>query len=259
MAFSFLDIVMEAKGKKPIKITPDENYEKTDYTDGVEEEDNDEQTEDEPDDQEATPEDDNLEPEEDELQDDPEEGEDGEPTDYTETEEEIGDDGSATDGDGGTEEDQPSDYTSDGEEGSDDGITDDLDEPGDYTDIGDGDDLDAGDESPPEEGTEEAEGPTSDDRKNKALLEDLIKLKEIVGNFIDKTSTINGNDINQVKFTNQVNNNLNMLSKQIHNYIVFRFSRESYVRNLYFYNYSIEALNISINMVKKINGFKHNK
>lgn len=259
MAFDFLDIVMEAKGKKPIKITPDENYEKTDYTDDIEEENGDEQEEDEPDNQEATSEDDNLESEE---NDSPNDEEEGEPTDYTESEEELGDDELGDDGFGEDGENEASDYTSDGEDYTGDGSEnpDDADEPSDYTDDSFGDDGSEGGEAPPEEGEETGEeGPTSDDRKNKELLEDLIRLKEMVGNFIDKTSSINGNEISKVKFTNQLNNNLNLLSKQIHNYIVYRFSRETYVRNLYFYNYSVEALNISINMLKKINSFKHNK
>ena len=75
-----------------------------------------------------------------------------------------------------------------------------TDEPSDYTDDSIGDDSGEGDEAPPEEGMEEGEeGPTSDDRKNKALLEDLIRLKGMVINFIDKTSSINGNNVSKVK------------------------------------------------------------
>ena len=168
----------------------------------------------------------------------------------------MGDDGSGEDDDN----DEVSDYTEDGDDAGGDDLEDPdgSDEPDDYTDDSDGTD-DMGEESE-ETGEEETEeGPTPDERKNKALLDDLIQLKEMVVNFIDKTSTINRDEISKVKYTNQINNNLNLLSKQIHTYIVYRFSRETYVRNLYFYNYSVEALNICINMLKKINSFKDNK
>lgn len=259
MAANFLDLVMEAKGRKPIKINPNEDHDATDYTDDVEGDEVDEQETDELDNDEETSEDDNNESEEDDLSDEPEEVNDEDVTDYTETEEEIGDDNGPDDTDnGGSEEDEPTDYTSyDDEAGGDGSETgDDSDQPSDYSDDGNGDDYSEGDENAPEEGEE---GPTSEDRKNKALLDDLIRLKDMVTNFIDKTSSINGTDVSQVKFVNQVNNNLGALSRQIHNYIIFRFSNESYIRNLYFYNNSVEALNISINMLKKINGFKHNK
>ena len=242
MAIDFLDILMEAKSKKPIKISATDD-DQTDYTeDETSEEDTDEDTD-----------------EDEETSDDTEEldMDDEQPTDYTDSGEE--DEGEEETDDGEThedtpEDDEPTDYTDSEEEVGDD-------YPTDYTDDPDSDDgSDEMSEEPSENMTEEEEeGPTDDERKNKSLLEDLIRLKEIVGNFIDKTSTINGNDISNVKITNQLTNNLSQLSKQIHNYIVYRFSKETYVRNLYFYNYSVEALNISINMLKKINSFKHNK
>lgn len=252
MAIDFLDILMEAKSKKPIKISATDD-DQTDYTEddaSDEETDTDEEADDTEDEEETSDEEDEAtdytdDSEEDEEEVDEEETdeddapEEDEPTDYTDSEEEVGDG-----------EEEPTDYA-DGEE---------VDEPTDYTDVADSEDgSDENGEEPSEDMAEEEEGPTDDEKKNKSLLEDLIRLKEIVGNFIDKTSTINGNDISNVKITNQLTNNLSQLSKQIHNYIVYRFSNETYVRNLYFYNYSVEALNISINMLKKINSFKHNK
>lgn len=252
MAIDFLDIVMEAKGKKSVKITPDQSDGQTDYTEDIDEEVSDDEQEEEPDNQEATSEDDNLESEEfSEDEDDP--------TDYTETEEEIGDDEPGDDFETGDGEDEVTDYTSDdeGDGGDEYQDSDDPEQSDDYTDDSMGDGSDENLDGEPQE-TEE-EGPTDDEKKNKALLEDLIRLKEIVVNFIDKTSSIKGNSIDNVTITNQIANNVSQLSKQIHNYIVYRFSNETYVRNLYFYNYSVEALNISINMLKKINSFKHNK
>ena len=106
---------------------------------------------------------------------------------------------------------------------------------------------------------EDEEGPTSDERKNNSLLDDVIKLKGIVQNFINTLSAMNMDNVEKVRFIGQISNNLTQLSEQIHNYIIYRFQHETYVRNLYFYNYSVEAVNININMLKKISKLNDNK
>lgn len=256
---NFLDIVMEAKGKKSLKIKAETEPE--DYTQGDEEG------------EESEPETDDILDEEEETEtsddngDDIGDDEDLEPTDYTEEEEEFSDEDDTVetedDGEPSNEddtipdEDEPTDYTED-ETGSDDTTGDEDTDGEDGTDYtsDDGGESDMGSE---EEMSEGEEGPSSEDRKNKGLLDDLIKLKGIVHNFIDKLSSVNMDNTNKVKFVGQINSNLTQLSEQIHNYIVYRFQHESYIRNLYFYNHSVEAVNVNINMLKKISKMNDNK
>lgn len=255
---NFLDLVMEAKGRKPIKIQVDDEPE--DYTQNEEGEGNDEPEETSEGDSDTETEANDA----DGTDEEPTDEEDAiEPTDYTEEEEEFSEEGDsgatsegepAEDDDTIPEDDDVTDYTDD-EDG-----TNPEDEPTDYTD--DGTDPDStGDDSNMggEEMSEEEEGPTSDDRKNKGLLDDLIKLKGIVQNFINKLSSMNLNNVEKVKIVGQISNNLTQLSEQIHNYIVYRFQHETYVRNLYFYNYSVEGVNVNINMLKKISKMNDNK
>lgn len=252
---NFLDLVMEAKGRKPIKIRVDD--EADDYTENEEGDGNEpENTSEEDSDTEEETDDGGT--------DETSEEDEAEPTDYTDDEEEFSDEeDSDTNSEGEPTEDddtipadeEPTDYTGD-EDGGDSG-----DEPTDYTDDDSTDTDDTGDDSSmgDEETSEEDEGPTTDDRKNKGLLDDLIKLKAIVQNFINKLSAMNLNNIEKVRLIGQINSNLTQLSEQIHMYIVYRFQHETYVRNLYFYNYSIEAVNININMLKKIGKMNDNK
>ncbi len=255
MSLSFLDIVMEAKGKKkPVtRIDATEDDEVSDYNEDQSDDESDQDEEadtasdytedDESDDEESTSDENESE--------DQEETEDDTPTDYTEDDE--SDD----------EADTASDYTDD-EESEDDIPDDDDDTPTDYTESEDeleGDEsMDSDSEDTSSDSDEESTTEIKPEvvRKNN-LLTDLIELRTIVDGFIDKNSGVGLDDSKKVSLINAVNKNLTDLSNQIHKYIVYRFNKDTYVNNQYFYNNSVEALNIIIKMVEKINTFKDNK
>ncbi|MNI76783.1 hypothetical protein D3C73_1330330 [compost metagenome] len=57
------------------------------------------------------------------------------------------------------------------------------------------------------------------------------------------------------KIISQVTYNITRLSDIVYDYIVFSFSKNKYVQNMYKYNYFIEALKINVEMLKKIQVF----
>lgn len=258
---NFLQIVMEAKGKKPIKF---DTKDADDYTkeegDGEEDIESEEDTSDNEEEQDTEESDDDGSTKDD-LEEESEE-DDTEPTNYTEDEEEFSDDEQFDEGEE-SEDDLATDYTDDGDDSNTDSEGEDggEDSATDYTsdDSNDEPSMSEDDGSDGDMSEEEEEGPSSEDRKNKALLDDLMKLKEIVQGFINKLTSIDVDNIQKVELIGQINKNLTQLSTQIHNYIVYKFQHESYVRNLYFYNYSVEAVNININMLKKISKMDDNK
>lgn len=161
--------------------------------------------------------------------------------DETQTEEETTDD---------TETDEPIE-----DEGTDEG-----DDTTDYTeDIADdtaGTDDMTGEESP-EETSEEptTEEPSEDDIKNANLLKDIITLYyEVINitNKIDNIIDINF-DVNQVCV--KVKNNLTTLNEYLYDLVTGPFKANTYVKNLYIYQYALEIVKINIEMFRNIKDF----
>lgn len=240
----FIEVLLEAKGKKISKKPKAIDLETEDTEDyGVDNETTEEEEpeEEETDSEETTGEEDDADQVTDYA--------DTNDTEFDETEEEL----EAEGGEENVEDDTATDYTSD--ETDDDSATD-------YTDdeTTDGDEFSNDNEGGETTGEEEQPEEISQESKikNKGLLEDCIKLKEILENFHTKVTNINSSTLNKNRLFAEVGENLNILNKQLNNYIIFKFSKNEYVKNLYFYNFIIEALNINIKMVGKIGGFDQN-
>ena len=90
-------------------------------------------------------------------------------------------------------------------------------------------------------------------QQNKYLAHDFIELynrqKEIIDK-IRKDSRLNA-------FTNpttaQVKRNLEKLSQVTYDYIIDKFSKETYVANLYQFNLIIQAMNLNVSMLEEVN------
>lgn len=243
--FKDLEIVLEAKkpGKKVIKIDASKDSDATDYNDETpedepeENEDADNQDDDSPDDsgedgQDYTEEEQDIDPEDNQDEDDA--------TDYSDEEggdEDSGDDADNTDedpdGDGG--EDGPNDYTSEDDGSGDDGS----------------DTEDESSEETPEEAPEEND--------NRRLLSDYTNFFYLNKGIVERLSTVSKSDILMNKIINQVKSNLAELQKQLYDFIVYQFPKNKYVKNLYNYNYFIEAFRINVEMLKKISILSSNE
>lgn len=145
--------------------------------------------------------------------------EDEETTDYTEEEDEM----------------EPSNANHDIEDEETTDYTDDIDEP---EVVGSNEEID------------ETKGVKE---KNRVLINDFIKIYNLIKNSIEKISEVDKTDIFINKITTQVILNLSQIKKMIHDYIIYKFPKTNYVNNLYQYNYFIEAIKINIQMLKKLN------
>lgn len=231
----FLDIILEAKGNKRRTTTP--RVTRIDTT--KDDEDTTDYTTEETDENEAI----------DATDETTDEGEptDDESVDYTAY----------------TAEEEESDPEEDGADSTDDTTEDATDdtESTDYTETTD-EDSDSTDGGSEEDTSEDSESGIEEDPKEKEnmriLLEDFINLYFMVKNTITKLSNIDKSNIVINKIVSQISSNLNVLKKQLFDFIIFNFPKGKYVTNLYKYNYFLEAFKINVEMLKKINVFTTN-
>ena len=222
--FDFFDILLEARGDKKAIPKPTKN---TDYSKGIDNtlKDNNNIADKTTD---VTTEDNN-----DNKQ---------EPTDYTSEDvtKNPTNDGDDKDDTGTTDDDStPTDYTdSDNNDTSDD--VDNGDEPTDYTDNTDtDDDTSSEDNDTSDDGDGTTESPDKD--KNANLLNDFIEFYYLIQNTIKKISDLDKSDIMMNKVLNRVISNLGKMETLVYNFITYKFSDNTYINNLYQYNYFIEA------------------
>lgn len=159
-------------------------------------------------------------------------------TDYTVDEAEIDPDGPDEGGDPADTE--PEDYTNAAE---DDGSA----------DTDDSDLSEGGTEEPAEEEPNDTEN-----ENNRILLDDMINLYYTINSTVDRLVDVSRDNIVTNKIINQVSHNCRMLAKVIYDYIVFKFSKNKYVHNVYKYNYFLQAFKINVEMLKKIQVFDVN-
>lgn len=165
-----------------------------------------------------------------------------------------------------TTEDGATDYTVDEAEIDPDGPDEGGDpadtEPEDYTDTATDDGSeDMNDSDPNEDGTEvpaEEEPNDTENENNRILLDDTINLYHTINDTVDKLVDVSRDNIVTNKIINQVSHNCRMLAKVIYDYIVFKFSKNKYVHNVYKYNYFLQAFKINVEMLKKIQVFDVN-
>jgi hypothetical protein len=240
MSVNFLDILLEAKGdpaKKKITVDLEKDKSTTDYS------------ADAPAD---APEDDTTA--------DNNNADDGTSQDYTKEDTEVDPEANQDDAtDYGNDENAPTDDAGDG---TDNGDGADGDDTTDYTDDGSG-----GGDNPDEQGGDDTsnEDPAEDPEEvaekldNRRLLTDYTNFYYMNKGIINKLSAVNRSDLLINKVINQVKINLSELQKQVYDYIIYQFPTGKYVKNLYSYNYFIEAFRINVQMLKKISVLSSNE
>jgi TATA-binding protein-associated factor Taf7 len=193
-------------------------------------------------------------------------------TDYTADADEAPDDDDAGEDTSSTEDDDTSADDS-GDEGVDDDDTTDYTQDEDMSDPStDGDDADDTDTSGGDDGStddtgsddtasddetsdEEAPEDEQENENQRILIEDFSNLYYSVKNTITKLNSIDKSNIIINKIVTQITTNLNLLKKQLFDFITFNFLKGKYVTNLYKYNYFLEAFRINTEMLKKIRIF----
>jgi len=168
-------------------------------------------------------------------------------TDEDTAEEDTGEEGEATD----YTEDDPGEEDTTGDE-----------ESTDYTEDVDTEEVSedgpVGEETPEEKQPEETKEDPEEANKKAALLDDFIMLHTIVKNNIDKLNSLTETDITINKVVIQVKKNLTVIQDALFTLIIRTYSLNTYVKNLYLYNYFTQSLAINIEMLKKISVFTTN-
>ena len=89
-------------------------------------------------------------------------------------------------------------------------------------------------------------------QKNKYLINDFIELHTRQGEILQKIKT----DRKFNAFTNptigQVKKNLEKLQQVTYDYIIDKFSKETYIANLYQFNLIIQAMNVNVGMLERV-------
>lgn len=90
-------------------------------------------------------------------------------------------------------------------------------------------------------------------QQNKYLAHDFIELYNRQKEIIDKIRKDNRLNAFTNPTTAQVKRNLEKLSQVTYDYILDKFSKETYVANLYQFNLIIQAMNLNIQMLEEVN------
>ena len=90
-------------------------------------------------------------------------------------------------------------------------------------------------------------------QQNKYLAHDFIELYNRQKEIIDKIRKDNRLNAFTNPTTAQVKRNLEKLSQVTYDYIIDKFSKETYVANLYQFNLIIQAMNLNIQMLEEVN------
>lgn len=162
--------------------------------------------------------------------------------DYTEMENEEGDE--PADEEGGEEMPEDQDPMAEGEEGMEGEMGEDGLE-------GEGEEG-MEDDSLDDEQQDNAENDPQS-QQNKYLAHDFIELYNRQKEIIDKIRKDNRLNAFTNPTTAQVKRNLEKLSQVTYDYIIDKFSKETYVANLYQFNLIIQAMNLNIQMLEEVN------
>lgn len=154
--------------------------------------------------------------------------------DYTEMENEEGDE--PADEEGGEEMPEDQDPMAEGEEG----MEGEMGEEGMEDDSLDDEQQDNAENDP-------------QSQQNKYLAHDFIELYNRQKEIIDKIRKDNRLNAFTNPTTAQVKRNLEKLSQVTYDYIIDKFSKETYVANLYQFNLIIQAMNLNIQMLEEVN------
>ena len=141
---------------------------------------------------------------------------------------------------------------------------DDVSDPDSGDDLGDSDDPDselgADDTSDgTDDSTADDSGNSDDKFKNLGLMNDFSELYYHLKNNLSKVERLYCQDIIVNSLVDNVKKNLDNLRSYVYAYIVTKFNKNTYVQNLYAFNYFIEAYNLNIEMLRKIRASRNTK
>lgn len=193
--------------------------------------------------------------------------EEPESTDYTdlgdqsdEPEDGAGDDTTDGSDEPDTSEDEPdtdapSDDTED--DGTEDDATDYTVDSEDTTADGGDDDTTSDDSDTAEDDTtsEEPEIDESEKESNRRLHNDFQELYYSCKSMIARLSALSRNNVLVNQTIAQIISNISIIEKQIYEYLIFNFGKKKYSANLLSYNNFISALQLNVEMLRKINVF----
>ena len=103
-----------------------------------------------------------------------------------------------------------------------------------------------------EEQTDNAENDINADIQNKNLANDFIELYNRIDEIMNQIRTDCKTNIRYNPNIQVVRRNLVKLKETTYNYIVNKFTKETYVSNLYQFNLIIQALNVNIDLLSSI-------
>ena len=127
------------------------------------------------------------------------------------------------------------------------------DDPADEDPLADGGDGEEGsDENPEDEQTDNAESDVVSDKQNVNLVNDFIELHTRIDTIMQQIRTDCKTNIRYNPNMLTVRRNLEKLKEITYDYIVNKFSKESYVANLYQFNLIIQALNTNIDLLASV-------
>lgn len=176
--------------------------------------------------------------------------------DYTEEVEEVGSDETTTDTTEEPDDSESTDYTEDVDYA--DNVDSDEDEPTDYTEDVNSDGNDENPNNQYSNNVPEEQSPEEviENQQNLELLDSLIDLYYSICGTCAKLDSSTHVNVLANKVNIQVKQNFSTLCDYIYKFITTQFNNNTYVKNLYIYNYIIESYKINIEMLKKIATFE---
>ena len=148
------------------------------------------------------------------------------------------------------------DYTAEDEEGETDSeedvLNDEENEEGDPADEDPLSDEEGGEEDVTADEESEEVSDVSSDKQNINLVNDFIELYNRMGEIMEQLTTNCKTNIRYNPNIITVRRNLTKLRETTHDYIINRFTKESYVSNLYQFNLIIQALNVNIDLLSSV-------
>lgn len=156
------------------------------------------------------------------------------------------------------QDDESNDYTQDVDVDEDGQSEEYDDQANDYTQDVEGDDESQqqyDDQQQPQEQQEElSPEELLEKQQNSELMDRVVDLYYSVYTTVDKLDNVTHSKLISNRITNQVKRNFSRMGDYLYKFILV-YSNNTYVKNLYIYNYFIEAYKINIEMLKKINDF----
>ena len=132
------------------------------------------------------------------------------------------------------------------------GEDDDPNDPLNQDPMGDSDAGDNPDENPGDEQSDNVESDVTTDKQNINLVNDFIELYNRIDSIMMQIRTDCKTNIRYNQNMIVVRRNLTKLKEITYDYIINKFTKETYVSNLYQFNLIIQALNVNIDLLGSV-------